>query len=132
MHVHVVPGLGIPVLHACSAALKRGIDIDSLCIIERRADLLREVYEAGNVPVDIETIQPIPLEPPVVHRQAGRPKGNRYRRQNEEGPKRVYFCSICGLSGHNSQTCPQREQKVTEDLDLVLSEHKPGVGGGSV
>ena len=101
--------LGYPCIHVCSAALQGGVDIRALCIDERRVGALRRVYEVGIIPVDIETIQPIPLEPPVVHRQAGRPKVKRTRRKNEDHPKRISFCSLCRQSGHNAKTCPEKQ-----------------------
>ena len=53
---------GIPREYVCSAALKDGVDILSLCIDERRIGTLRMVYQYGIIPVDIETIPSIPLE----------------------------------------------------------------------
>ena len=98
---------GYPCNHACSAALLAGVDIASLCIDERRVGALQRVYETGIIPVDIDTIPSIPLEPPLVHRQAGRPKVNRIRRRDEDRPKRIYFCSLCGETGHTKKTCPE-------------------------
>ena len=101
--------LGYPCAHACSAALLAGVDIPSLCIDERRVGTLRTVYEFGIIPVDIENVHPIPLEPPLVRRQAGRPMVNRIRRRDEEPspPKRLYTCKLCGKPGHTKKTCPQ-------------------------
>ena len=59
---------GYPCNHACAAAFLAGVDITSLCIDERRVGTLRRVYEMRIIPVDIETILPIPLEPPLVQR----------------------------------------------------------------
>ena len=98
--------LGFPCKHACAAAILAGVDIPSLCIQERHVLTLRMVYEMGIIPVDIETIPSLPLEAPLVHRQAGRPKMKRIRRQNEDRPKKVYFCSVCHESGHTKRTCP--------------------------
>ena len=99
---------GYPCKHACSAALQAGVDIPSLCIDERRVGALRRVYAFGIIPVDLLTIPSIPLEPPIVQRQAGRPKANRIRRWDEGRPKRINLCSLCGETGHNKKTCPQR------------------------
>ena len=98
--------LGIPCEHACSAALKDGVDILSLCIDERHIGTLRMVYQFGIIPIDIETIPSLPLEAPLARQQPGRPKVKRIRRQNEDRPKRVFFCSLCGKPGHNKKTCP--------------------------
>ena len=98
---------GYPCNHACAAALLAGVDITSLCIDERRVGALRRVYEMGIIPVDIETILPIPLEPPLVQRLPGRPKVKRIRRRDEDRRKRIYFCSLCGETGHTKNTCPE-------------------------
>ena len=79
--------LGYPCVHACSAALLACVDVPSLCIDERRIGALRMVYEFGVIPVDIETIHPVPLEPPFVQRLPGRPKVKRIHRRNEDQPK---------------------------------------------
>ena len=102
---------GYPCAHACSAALLAGVDITSLCIDERRVGALRRVYEMGIIPIDIETIPSIPLEPPLVQRQAGRPKVNRIHPRVEDAPppppKRLYTCTLCREPGHTKKTCPE-------------------------
>ena len=98
--------MGFPCKHACAAALLAGVDIPSLCIDEHCLGTLRMVYEHGIIPVDIETITSLPLEAPLVHRQAGRPIVNRIRRRDEDRPKKVYYCSVCHQSGHTKKTCP--------------------------
>ena len=55
--------LGCPCVHACSAALLAGVDFPPPCVNERRIGALRMVYEFGVIPVDIETIHPVHLEP---------------------------------------------------------------------
>ena len=100
--------LGYPCIHACSAALKAGVDIATLCIDERRVGSLQAVYQFGIVPVDLETIQPMALLPPLVQRQTGRPKVKRIRSRIEDSQKRVYFCSFCHKRGHNVKTCPEK------------------------
>ena len=98
--------LGYPCKHACAAALLAGVDIPSLCIDERRVGALRRVYEFGIIPIDMETIPLIPIEPPLIKRQAGRPKVKRIRRRDEDRPKKIHYCSSCGETGHNKKTCP--------------------------
>ena len=83
--------LGFPCKHACAAAILADVVIPSLCIDERRVGALQRVYEIGIVPFDIETIPSLPLEAPLVHRQAGRPKVKRIQRQNEDRPKRSFY-----------------------------------------
>ena len=97
--------LGYPCVHACIAALTAGVDIETLCIFERRIGALRMVYANGIVPVDIDSIEPEDLDPPTVQRQRGRPMIRRIRRQIEE-QKRANFCSLCHERGHNKRTCP--------------------------
>ena len=100
--------MGYPCVHGCSAALKGGVNIPSLCINERRVGTLRRVYEAGIIPIDLDTIRTMVLLPPLVQRQVGRPKVKRIRRQIEDRPKSIHFCSLCRQSGHNAKTCPER------------------------
>ena len=47
------------------------------------------------------------LASPLVQRLPGRPRIKRIRRQEEDGPRRVPFCSFCGRRGHNIRTCPE-------------------------
>ena len=97
---------GFPCAHACSAALKANVDYRTLCIDERRVGSLQAVYRVGIIPVDIETIEPVALLPPLVVRQAGRPMVNRIRRKNEDLPGRIYTCGLCAGDGHTKKTCP--------------------------
>ena len=101
--------LGYPCAHACSAALKADIDPHTLCIAERRVGALQAVYRAGIIPVDLETIPSLPLEAPLVQRQAGRPKVKRIRRQ-DRNRRILHFCSLCGEEGHTRRTCPNKEE----------------------
>ena len=98
--------LGYPCKHACAAALLAGGDIPSLCIDERRVGALRRVYEFGIIPIDMETIPLIPIEPPLIKRQAGRPKVKRIPRRDEDRPKKIHDCSTRGETGHDKKTCP--------------------------
>ena len=98
--------LGIPCPHACSAAFKANVDYRTLYIDERRVGSLQAVYRAGIIPVDLERVEPVALLPPLVQRQAGRPKVKRIRRPNEDRPRRIYLCSLCGEAGHTRKTCP--------------------------
>ena len=99
---------GYPCIHACSAALKGGVDIQSLCIDERRVGSLQAVYQFGIIPIDLETVQSMALLPPLVQRQTGRPKVKRIRSQNEYRQKKIHFCSFCHKRGHNVKTCPEK------------------------
>ena len=102
--------LGYPCVHACAAARSAHVDIAPLCLDERRVGSLRAVYEIGIIPVDMETVVPEDVEPPVFHRQAGRPKTKRIRKRHEGKRKRIVFCTICGQTGHNKRSCPQNNE----------------------
>ena len=52
------------------------------------------------------------LASPLVQRLPGRPRIKRIRRQEEDRPRRVAFCSFCGRRGHNIRTCPENYAKV--------------------
>ena len=65
--------LGIPCVHACSAAFVAHVDVSTLCIEERRVSALRRVYAEGIMPVDMGTVPVEPVKPPFVRRLPGRP-----------------------------------------------------------
>ena len=105
-----VPGPRIPVRPCvCGSAVCPCRHRDT-CLDERRVGSLRAVYEIGIIPVDMETVVPEDVEPPVVHRQAGRPKTKRIRKRHEGKRKGIVFCTICGQSGHNKRSCPQNNE----------------------
>ena len=98
--------LGYPCVHACSAALFSDVRIPSLCIPERRVGALQMIYAEGIVLVDMENVRSQVLASPLVQRLPGRPRIKRVRRQEEDRPRRVAFCSFCGRGGHNITTGP--------------------------
>ena len=112
--------LGDQCPHACSDTLHAGVDIPSLCIVERMIGSLLMVYDTGIVPVDIDNVPFHVLEPPLVQRQAGRPKVNRIGPQHEVRPTRINHCSAYIERGHN-ETYPKNLNRVF--LMFCLTRH---------
>jgi hypothetical protein len=93
-------------------------------------------YKRPIQPVTIQDLQLLPgdfIRPPVKRVKRGRPKISRIRaRQEGEGERRIYNCSVCLQPGHNRRICPNqpiehgraqraRDQLVEGEYSLILS-----------
>ena len=116
---------GIPCAHGVSAIHYNGGDPHMYVHDYFKRDKYLETYSHVLQPINGPDMWPqtgkIPLDPPIVHVQPGRPKKARKRDQHEPpkveklGKRRVKMtCTKCGNTGHNQRSCKRNTQQTAQ------------------
>ena len=104
---------GIPCVHAASAILHSGRNIEDLVHEYFTVSMWKKAYEAVIYPFpDVDLTPPNERDkyyPPELKRRAGRPRKQRRREEGEVGSSssraKTVKCGTCGKEGHNKRGC---------------------------
>ena len=99
---------GIPCFHACAVMIKNAIPAEDLCSDLVKTETIIRLYSAAIYPVDSDGLDEVTLIAPEPPKKIGRPKGKRIRGYLEQQPQRRNRCSVCGKTGHNKRSCPDK------------------------